>query len=88
MKSQNDMYHGDEHISTEPEKYIVRMSEVITYEVEVEAFDDEEAIHNAVDKLSADYNGTYVIDQTGYQCDRVTVAEPERNYNFRIGMTE
>ena len=44
MKSQNDKYHGDEHITDKPEKLIVRMSEVVTYEVEVEAMDDEEAI--------------------------------------------
>lgn len=88
MKSQNDMYHGDEHISTEPQKYIVRMSEVVTYEVEVMAFDEEEAIEEATHKVAHDYNNYYLIDQSGYQCDKVTVAEPERNYNFRIGMTE
>ena len=59
MKSQNDMYHGDEHTTDKPEKFIVRMSEVVTYEVEVEAMDDEEAIHEAVDKLVDDYNGLH-----------------------------
>lgn len=85
MKSQNDMYHGDEHITDKPEKFIVRMSEVVTYEVEVEAIDDEEAIHEAVDKLVDDYNGIYVIDQTGFQTDRVERVQEPLNYNYRLG---
>jgi hypothetical protein len=85
MKSQNDIYHGDEHITDKPEKFIVRMSEVVTYEVEVEAMDDEEAIHEAVDKLVDDYNGQYVIDQTGFQTDRVERVQEPLNYNYRLG---
>ena len=85
MKSQNDIYHGDEHIMDKPEKFIVRMSEVVTYEVEVEAMDDEEAIHEAVDKLVDDYNGIYVIDQTGFQTDRVERVQEPLNYNYRLG---
>ena len=85
MKSQNDIYHGDEHITDKPEKFIVRMSEVVTYEVEVEAMDDEEAIHEAVDKLVDDYNGIYVIDQTGFQTDRVERVQEPLNYNYRLG---
>ena len=85
MKSQNDIYHGDEHITTEPEKFKVRMSEVVTYEIEVEAMDDEEAIHEAVSKLADDYNGTYVIDQTGLQTDRVDRVQEPLNYNYTLG---
>lgn len=85
MNSQNDKYHGDEHITDKPEKFIVRMSEVVTYEVEVEAMDDEEAIHEAVDKLVDDYNGIYVVDQTGFQTDRVERVQEPLNYNYRLG---
>lgn len=85
MKSQNDMYHGDEHITDKPEKFIVRMSEVVTYEIEVEAFGEEEAEEAAVQKLADDYNGTYVIDQTGFQTDRVERVQDPLNYNYRLG---
>ena len=85
MKSQNDKYHGDEHITTEPEKFKVRMSEVVTYEVEVEAFDEEEAEDLAVSKLADDYNGQYVIDQTGFQTDRIDRVQDPLNYNYRLG---
>lgn len=85
MKSQNDMYHGDEHITDKPEKFIVRMSEVVTYEIEVEAFGEEEAEEAAVQKLVDDYNGQYVINQTGFQTDRVDRVQDPLNYNYRLG---
>ena len=88
MKSQNDIYHGDEHITDKPEKFIVRMSEVVTYEVEVEAMDEEEAEDLAICKLSDDYNGTYVIDQTGFQTDRVERVKDPLNYNYSYGGTD
>jgi len=75
MKSSNDLWHGDEHLTDKPKKYVVRMSEVVTYEVEVEAFDEEEAQELAIEELVADYNGTYVIDQTGIQTDRVDIIQ-------------
>ena len=83
MKSQNDLYHGDEHITDKPQRYVVRMSEVVSYEVEVEAMDDEEAIHEAVDKLVDDYNGTYIVDQTGFQTDRVDIIQ-----DIKVGGTD
>ena len=83
MRSQNDIYHGDEHLTDKPQKYVVRLSEVIFYEVEVEAFDEDEAIDLAWDKLSDDYNGTYVVDQTGFQVDRVDVIE-----DIKVGGTD
>ena len=83
MKSSNDLWHGDEHLTDKPKKYVVRMSEVVTYEVEVEAFDEEEAQELAIEELVADYNGTYVIDQTGFQTDLVHEVEP-----FKVGGTE
>jgi len=83
MKSSNDLWHGDEHLTDKPKKYVVRMSEVVTYEVEVEAFDEEEAQELAIEELVADYNGTYVIDQTGFQTDLVHKVEP-----FKVGGTD
>jgi len=83
MKSSNDLWHGDEHLTDKPKKYVVRMSEVVTYEVEVEAFDEEEAQELAIEELVADYNGTYVIDQTGFQTDLVHEIEP-----FKVGGTD
>ena len=88
MKSSNDIYHGDEHLTDKPEKFIVRMSEVVTYEVEVEAMDEEEAEDLAICKLSNDYNGTYVIDQTGFQTDRVERVQKPQNYNYSYGGSE
>ena len=88
MKSQNDKYHGDEHITDKPEKFIVRMSEVVTYEVEVEAMDEEEAEDLAICKLSKDDNGTYVIDQSGFQTDRVERVQEPQNYNYTYGGLE
>jgi hypothetical protein len=85
MKSQNDKYHGDEHITDKPEKFIVRMSEVVTYEIEVEAMYEDEAVDLAVQKLADDYNGTYVIDQTGFQTDRVERVQEPLNYNYTLG---
>lgn len=86
MKSQNDKYHGDEHITDKPQKYVVRLSEVIHYEVEVEAFDRDEADELAWEKVSEDYNGTYIVDQTGMQTDRVDEVDGdgERDYNYTI----
>ena len=85
MKSSNDIYHGDEHISTEPQKYVVRMSEVVTYEVEVEAMDEEEAEELAVGKIVDDYNGTYIIDSSSLQTDRVERVKDPLNYNYTLG---
>jgi hypothetical protein len=61
------------------------MSEVVTYEIEVEAFGEEEAEEAAVQKLADDYNGTYVIDQTGFQTDRVERVQEPLNYNYTLG---
>lgn len=83
MKSQNDLYHGDEHITDKPQRYVVRMSEVVSYEVEVEAFDIAEAQELAIQELVDDYNGTYVIDQTGFQTDRVDIIQ-----DIKVGGTD
>ena len=83
MKSQNDLYHGDEHITDKPQHYVVRMSEVVTYEVDVMAFDEDEAQEIAMEKVSNDYNGMYIIDQTGLQTDRVDEVQP-----IKVGGTD
>lgn len=83
MKSSNDLYHGDEHLTDKPKTYLVKLSEVIHYEVEVEAFDKDEADELAWEKVSEDYNGTYVSDQTGFQTDGVYEVEP-----IKVGGTD
>ena len=83
MKSSNDLWHGDEHLTDKPKKYVVRMSEVVSYEVEVEAFDKEEAMDLAYEELSDDINGSFIIDQSGFQTDSVHEVEP-----IKIGGTE
>ena len=87
-KSSNDLYHGDEHITDKPKTYLVKLSEVIHYEVEVEAFDEDEANEEAWQKVSDDYNGTYVVNQTGFQTDGIYEQEEERNYNYSYGGTD
>ena len=73
MKSQNDIYHGDEHITDKPKKYKVLMSELIHYEVEVDAFDEDEACDKAYDLLQEDEDNEYIINtnQSGFQTDNV-----------------
>lgn len=83
MKSSNDLWHGDEHLTDKPKKYVVRMSEVVSYEVEVEAFDREEAMDLAYEELSDDINGSFIIDQSGFQTDSIHEVEP-----IKIGGTE
>ena len=83
MKSSNDLWHGDVHLTDKPKKYKVRMSEVVSYEVEVEAFDEEEAMDLAYEELSEDTNGSLIIDQSGFQTDSVHEVEP-----FKVGGTD
>ena len=83
MKSSNDIYHGDEHLTDKPKKYVVRMSEVVSYEVEVEAMDEDEAMDLAYEELSDDINGSFIIDQSGFQTDSVHEIEP-----IKIGGTD
>jgi len=83
MKSSNDLWHGDEHLTDKPKKYVVRMSEVVSYEVEVEAFDKEEAMDLAYEELSDDINGSFIVDQTGFQTDSIHEVEP-----IKIGGTD
>jgi len=83
MKSSDDLWHGDEHLTDKPKKYVVRMSEVVSYEVEVEAFDKEEAMDLAYEELSDDINGSFIVDQTGFQTDSIHEVEP-----IKVGGTD
>jgi len=85
MKSQNDIYHGDEHITDKPQKYVVKLSEVIHYEIEVEAMDEEEADQFAWEIAVKDYNQQYVSDHTGIQTDSIRLVKDPLNYNYRLG---
>ena len=84
MKSSNDLWHGDEHLTDKPKKYVVRMSEVVSYEVEIDAFDEDEAMNEAYNTLVDTYDlDSYIIDQTGFQTDSVHEVEP-----FKVGGTD
>ena len=84
MKSSNDLWHGDEHLTDKPKKYVVRMSETVTYEVEIDAFDEDEAMNEAYNTLVDTYDlDSYIIDQTGFQTDSVHEVKP-----IKIGGTD
>ena len=84
MKSSNDLWHGDEHLTDKTKKYIVRCSEVITYEVEVEAMDEEEAHDLAIDELRDTIDiGNYMIDSSSFQVDLIHEVEP-----IKVGGTD
>jgi hypothetical protein len=88
MKSSNDIYHGDEHLTDKPQKYKVRMSEVVSYEVEVEAFDEDEACDLAYQELNDDISGNCIVDQTGFQTDSIQKVTEPQNYNYSYGGSE
>jgi hypothetical protein len=88
MKSSNDIYHGDEHITDKPLTFVVNCSEVVTYQIEVEAMDEEEASDLAQALLSKDSKGNYIVDQSGFQTDLVKVVREPQNYNYSYGGTD
>jgi len=88
MKSSNDIYHGDEHLTDKPLTFVVNCSEVITYEIEVEAMNEEEASDLAQDLLnlsSQHPKENYIVDQSGFQVDLVKVVREPQNYNYSYG---
>lgn len=86
MKSQNDMYHGDEHITDKPQKYLVEASETVYYEVEIEAMSKEEAFEKAYQiELGTE---DHIVDHKGFQVDNIAEVEDERDYNFSYGGTD
>lgn len=69
MKSQNDIYHGDEHLTDKPQKYLVECSETVYYEVEVEAFSEEDAKEKAYHiEIGKDEQ---ITDYANFQIDNV-----------------
>ena len=87
MKSQNDLFHGDENTTDKPRKYLVTMSEVVQYEVEVEAMDEEEAQIKAHNELVDSYElENYSTRLTGFQTDSVKPISdsPQQNYNYSL----
>ena len=83
MNSQNDKYHGDEHITDKPKKYLVEASETVYYEVEVEAMSKEEAFEKAYEIEFG--TEEHVVDYQNFQVDNVAEVEDERDYNYRLG---
>ena len=84
MKSSNDLWHGDEHLTDKPKKYVVRCSETVTYEVEVDAYDDDEAELMAHEILGYTVEvGKHIIDSSGFQTDSINEVEP-----IKVGGTD
>ena len=83
MEMNNDKYHGDEYITDKPQKYLVEASEVVHYEIEVEAMSKDEAYELAF-KQPIDEN-TPITKSEGFQIDNVSEVEDELNYNYRLG---
>lgn len=73
MKSQNDIYHGDEHLTDKPKKYLIEASEVVYYEVEVEAFSEEEAYEKAYHTDVG--KDEQIVDYGNFQVDNVMEME-------------
>ena len=86
MKSSNDIYHGDEHITDKPFRYIVKASEVVHYEVEVEAYSEDEAYDLAIDEMTQNgINVETIKDSSSFQIDSIREKLPDWNYNYRLG---
>lgn len=83
MEMNNDKYHGDEHITDKPQKYLVEASEVVHYQIEVEAMSKDEAYELAF-KQPIDEN-TPITKSEGFQIDNVAEVEDELDYNYRLG---
>ena len=83
MKSQNDKYHGDEHITVKPQKYLVKASETVCYEVEIEAMSKEEAFEKAYEmELGTE---EHIVNYKGFQVDDIDEVEDEHDYNYTLG---
>jgi hypothetical protein len=86
MKSSNDKYHGDEHITDKPFRYIVKASEVVHYEVEVDAYTEDEAYDLAIEEITKDgINVERIYDTDSFQVDSIREKLPDWNYNYRLG---
>ena len=84
MKSQNDLYHGDEHLTDTPQKYLIRASELVYYEVEVEAYSEEEAYDLAVEEITKDgINVERIYDTDSFQFDSIKEIE-----DIKVGGTD
>ena len=83
MKSQNDIYHGDEHLTDKPQKYLVEASETIYYEVEIEAMSKEEAYEKAYEIEVGTED--QIVDYQNFQVDNIAEVEDEHNYNYTLG---
>jgi ribosomal protein L20A (L18A) len=86
MKSSNDIYHGDEHITDKPQKYLVEASETVYYEVEIEAMSKEEAFEKAYEiELGTE---EHVVNYQNFQVDNIAEVKDKQNYNYSYGGTE
>ena len=86
MEMNNDKYHGDEHITDKPFRYVVKASEVVHYEVEVDAYSEDEAYDLAMDEITKDgLNVERIYDTSSFQLDSIKEKLPDWNYNYTLG---
>ena len=83
MKSQNDIYHGDKHLTDKPQKYLIQASETVYYEVEIEAMSKEEAYEKAYEIEVGTED--QIVDYKNFQVDNIAEVENEHDYNYRLG---
>lgn len=87
MKSQNDLFHGDENTTDKPKKYNVVLHQVVTYEVEVEAMDEDQASIDAHNLLVDSYDlEQYESRLSWFEVDDVKEIDdaPPPNYNYSL----
>ena len=83
MKSSNDIYHGDEHLTDKPQKYLVEASETVYYEVEIEAMSKEEAFEKAYEiELGTE---EHIVNHKNFQVDNIAEVKDEYDYNYTLG---
>jgi hypothetical protein len=88
MKSQNDIFHGDENTTDKPKKYNVVLHRVVTYEVEIEAMDEDQASIDAHNLLVDTYDlEQYEARLSWFEVDDVEEVHeaPPQNYNYTYG---
>lgn len=70
MKSSNDIYHGDEHITDKPKQYVIQCTEIVDYEVYVDAFDENEAHAKAIEMVT-EQPDNFEVTRHSFQIDKI-----------------
>ena len=70
MKSSNDIYHGDEHLVEGKSTWRIVATEIVKYEVEVEAESEDEALDKAYQEFK-DNADAHEVDRYDFVTDDV-----------------